>query len=597
MTHRIPTADTARHQPPTGENPAATHQWLILAVIGVAQLMVVLDATIVNIALPSAQADLGFSTENRPWIITAYSLAFGSLLLLGGRLSDMIGRRRTLLIGLLGFAAASALGGAATGFGLLVAARGLQGVFAAILAPAALSTLNVTFVNPKDRSKAFAVYGAIAASGAVVGLLLGGFLTQYLSWRWCLYVNLAFALPAAAGVLAFVAAKEYHRSHTLDIPGVLSASGGLFCLVYGLSNAQTHGWSAPLTVGTLVAGAVLLIAFVGIESRVSEPLLPPRILADRNRVGSYVAIAIAFCAMFAAFLFLTFYLQQNLGYSPLKTGLAFLPLSVGIAMSAGLANGLLVPRVGPRPLVPAGMLAAAGAMFWLSHLTVSSTYTADVLAPLFLLGAGVGMTFIPALDAATAGVATADAGVASAMVNTSQQIGGAVGTAALSTIFVSALKRYLTNHAPPGPEVAAAAGIHGYTVAFQVSCALFLAGMVLTAALLRSGPLPEHADHQDPPVEPPAPDTDPFAVQQGRPRPTMPATTGLAGTRPPSRAAELLAQGFSRDAVSVILDLEYRNTQLEAANRRLTEKLHLATLHRPPGPTTPRPARVLRVRG
>ena len=396
-----------------------------------------------------------------------------------------------------------------------------------------------------------------------------------------------------------MAAKESQRSHTLDVPGVLTASGGLFCLVYGLSNAETDGWKAPLTVGMLLASAVLLIGFVAIEARVTQPLLPLRILADRNRAGSYVAIAVAFCAMFAAFLFLTYYLQQNLGYSPLKTGLAFLPLSAGIAMSAGLANGLLVPRLGPRPLIPFGMLVAAGAMFWLSHLTTSSTYAANVLAPLFLLGAGVGMTFIPALDAATAGVATADAGVASAMVNTSQQIGGAVGTAALSTIFVSALKRYLTNHAPPGPAVQAAAGIHGYTVAFEVSCGLFLAGMVITAVLLRSGRLPEHAEVAREEVEPTAPDTDPLPIQRltrSRPGPdahagSPDATSRADGPRPRHRAADLLARGIDRDAVTMILDLEFRNAQLEATNRRLAEQLQFGMAGPPgPKPLTVRPA-------
>ena len=478
----------------------------VLLIIGLAQLMVVLDTTIVNIALPSAQHALGFGTESRQWIITAYSLAFGSLLLIGGRLSDVVGRRRTLLIGLLGFAAASAVGGAAVGFAMLATARAAQGVFAAILAPAALSTLNVTFRRGRERARAFGVYAAIASGGAAVGLLLGGALTQWLSWRWCLYVNLLFALPAAALVATTLPAIQVAggRLRQLDWPGVVAVSGGLFCVVYGLSNAQTDSWTAALTIGMFAAGAALLAAFAVIEARSDQPLLPLRIVNDRNRAGAYLAIAVAFCSMFAVFLFLTYYLQQTLRYSPLTTGVAFLPFAAGIAASAGLANTKLVPRFGPRPLVPTGMTVAAVGMYWLRHLSESSTYPGGVLGPIVVLGIGVGLTFAPAISTATAAVPEDDAGVASAMVNTSQQIGGAVGTALLSTIFTSALARYASSH-PPGPRLQAAAAIHGYTVAFGVACALFLAGAAATAALLRSGPLATGHDdgnrHQHPDID------------------------------------------------------------------------------------------------
>jgi EmrB/QacA subfamily drug resistance transporter len=558
-----------------------------MAVIGVAQLMVVLDTTIVNIALPSAQTDLGFGNDSRQWIITAYSLAFGGLLLLGGRLSDLLGRRRTLLIGLLGFAAASAVGGAATGFEMLVAARALQGVFAAVLAPAALSTLNITFTGSKERGKAFGIYSAIAASGAVVGLLLGGVLTEWLSWRWCLYVNLIFAVPAAVGVLAFVAAKDTATSRSrLDWPGVLTVSGGLFTLVYGLSNAETHGWDAPLTIAMFVTSAVLLVGFVVIESKVRAPLLPLRILVDRNRAGSYLAIAIAFCAMFSAFLFLTYYLQQDLGYSPVRTGFAFLPFAAGIAVSAGAANTKLVPRFGPRPLIPVGMLAAAGGMFWLAQLTTETTYLGGVIGPLFILGLGVGMSFAPAIAAATTGVDQADAGVASAMVNTSQQIGGAVGTAALSTIFASAVTRYAGSH-QPGADLRAAAAVHGYTVAFSVSCGLFLVGVVLTALLLRSGRL-EHAEEapSDPVAPARAPGPEPGRSSNGDP-PTQRIDVGtptdrmnrVRVPRPAAnpRAAELVDRGINHEGIRLILDLELRNAQLRAQNRYLADNLYLAS--------------------
>jgi EmrB/QacA subfamily drug resistance transporter len=496
----VPT-ELPRPQSHVEAGASGLHLARVLVIIGLAQLMVVLDTTIVNIALPSTQSALGFSTESRQWIVTAYALAFGALLLTGGRLSDIIGRRRTLLVGLLGFAAASAVGGAAVGFGMLVAARAAQGVFAAILAPAALSTLNVTFTAGRERSRAFGIYAAIASGGAVVGLLLGGALTEWLSWRWCLYVNLLFALPAAALVFTSLPAKEIvaARARQLDWPGVLAVSGGLFCLVYGLSNAQTDTWTAPLTISMFVTSAVLLTLFVPIELGASQPLLPLHIVADRNRIGSYLAIALAFCSMFGAFLFLTYYLQQNLRYSPLMTGVAFLPFAAGIAVSAGVSNTQLVPRIGPRPLIPAGMVIAAAGMFWLRHLNESSTYVGGALGPLIVLGLGVGLTFAPAITTATAALPDADAGVGSAMVNTSQQIGGAIGTAVLSTVFTSTLARYIGSH-PHGPQAQSAAAIHGYTVAFSVACGLFLVGAVATAALLRSGRLP--TDHpEDAPAE------------------------------------------------------------------------------------------------
>jgi EmrB/QacA subfamily drug resistance transporter len=536
-----------------------THHGRVLLIIGLAQLMVVLDTTIVNIALPSAQSALGFSTENRQWIVTAYSLAFGALLLIGGRLSDIIGRRRTLLIGLLGFAAASAVGGAAVGFGMLVAARTAQGVFAAVLAPAALSTLNVTFTQGRERSRAFGVYAAIASGGAVVGLLLGGALTEWLSWRWCLYVNLLFALPAAAAVAVTLPAKAVAaaRARQLDWPGVVAVSGGLFCLVYGLSNAQTDSWTAPLTICLFVASATLLVVFVPIELRAAQPLLPLHIVTDRNRTGSYLAIGLAFCSMFGVFLFLTYYLQQTLRYSPLMTGVAFLPFAAGIAVAAGLANTQLVPRLGPRPLIPAGMTVAAWGMYWLHHLNESSTYAGGVLGPIVVLGLGVGLTFAPAIVTATAGVPDDDAGVASAMVNTSQQIGGAVGTAVLSTIFTSALARYLTSH-PAGPQVQPAAAIHGYTVAFAVACGLFLVGAVITAALLRSGPLPVGVTAQRK-AKPPGQQAPPTVKGDKR------RWRGPKGAAPDDEPVDVAA-------------LQRRIAELETENRYLQQVLHIRSV-------------------
>jgi EmrB/QacA subfamily drug resistance transporter len=457
----------------------------VLAVIGLSQLMVVLDTTIVNIALPSAQRSLGFSTDSRQWVVTAYALSFGSLLLVGGRLSDLLGRRRTLLIGLFGFALASALGGAAPNFGLLVAARALQGAFAAILAPAVLSTLNVTFQEGKERARAFGVYAAVAGGGGTLGLVLGGVLTQELSWRWCLYVNVFLVIPALFGVFRFVPASiDQHLSDRsdrgIDIPGVLTGPVGVFALVFGFSNAETHGWSAPLTIIMLAASVVLLSAFIVIESRVTHPLLPLQVLADRHRAGSYISIAIIFSGIFSAFLFISFFLQQNLHFSALRTGLAFLPMSAGLVAAVGAVNARLLPRFGPRPLVPIGMVLAGSSMFWLSQLTPSSTYGADVLGPLILLGMGGGLGFAPLISTATARIQPAIAGVGSAMINTSQQVGGSVGLSILSIVYASAVGRSVAaNHN------LAIASVHGSTVAFAASAGVFAVGAVISALMLR----------------------------------------------------------------------------------------------------------------
>ena len=340
-------------------DPHHDRRWMILFVIGIAQLLVVLDVTIVNIALPSAQQDLGFSDDQRQWIITAYALAFGSLLLLGGRIADLFGRKWTFIAGLIGFAGASALGGAAQSFELLVGARALQGVFAAMLAPAALSLLATTFTEPRERAKAFGIYGAIAGAGGAFGLLLGGFLTEVLDWRWCLYVSILFAVPAAIGGLRLLHHVPAQSRPRLDIPGTLLASSGLFALVFGMSRAESEGWTDPVTLAFLGASAVLLVGFVLLQRRVANPLLPLRVVTDRNRGGSYIAIATAGAGIFGVFLFLTFYLQNTMGMTALETGLAFLPMNVAIIFTATLVNTKLLARTGPRPLIPTGMLVAA----------------------------------------------------------------------------------------------------------------------------------------------------------------------------------------------------------------------------------------------
>jgi EmrB/QacA subfamily drug resistance transporter len=464
------------------------HRWLILALIGLAQLMVVLDATIVNIALPSAQKALGFSNDSRQWIVTAYALSFGSLLLLGGRLGDLFGRKRVFITGLAGFAIASAVGGLAQSFGVLVIARTLQGGFGALLAPAALSLLTTTFTIPSERNKAFGVFGVIAGSGAAVGLVLGGALTEYLNWRWCMYVNLILAVPTAIGALRLLGGETAPAAKPrIDIPGTLTASAGLFGLVFGFSNAETHGWGASLTIAALAAGVALLAAFVAIERRVEHPLLPLRVVAHRGRGGAYLAVAIVGAGMFGVFLFLTYYMQQTLGFSPLKTGLAFLPM-MGVIMPTGaIGQTRLLPRFGARRLVTLGMLLGAAAMLILTGVTPDSGYATHVLPGLLVMGLGLGLVMAPAMSTATLGVDPHDAGVASAMVNTGQQVGGSIGTALLSTLAASASSSFTSSHQPAADLVARAA-VHGYTSAFMWSAGIFAIGALVSRILLPARP-------------------------------------------------------------------------------------------------------------
>jgi EmrB/QacA subfamily drug resistance transporter len=475
------TSNSREH--PMTENPHHARRWAILAILGIAQLMVVLDATIVNIALPSAQKALHFSNDNRQWIVTAYSLAFGSLLLLGGKLSDLFGRKSTFIVGLAGFAIASGIGGASQSFAMLTAARTLQGAFGALLAPAALSLLTTTFTETSERNKAFGVFGAIAGSGASVGLLLGGILTQYLSWRFCMYVNVVFAVIGISGAVALLHNQAPAVKPKIDIPGALTVFGGLFALVYGFNHAETTSWGNPLTVAMLAAGVVLLAVFVAIERRVRNPLLPLRVVRDRNRGASYLSVGLAFAAMFGVFLFLTYYLQQTRGYSPVETGLAFLPLTAVVMVTAITATTRLRGRFGPRALVVVGLLCGAGAMLILTGLGVSSSYVTAILPALVLMGIGLGLVFATSINSATLGVEPSDAGVASATVNASQQIGGSLGTALLSTIAASAATSFLTGGSRPTPALIAQASVHGYTTAFAVSAGIFAVAALIAGVL------------------------------------------------------------------------------------------------------------------
>jgi EmrB/QacA subfamily drug resistance transporter len=486
-----------------GMSPSDPKRWRALAVIAVSQLMIIVDASIVNIALPSAQKDLGISTADRQWVVTAYTLAFGGLLLLGGRIADYQGRKRTFIIGLLGFAGASALGGLAPTAGWLFAARGLQGGFAALMAPAALSLITVTFVEPKERARAFGVFGAISGGGAAIGLIAGGILTEYASWRWCLGVNVPIALVTAAFAVFEVHESRAPGNTKYDLPGAVLSTLGLVTLVYGFTEAakaahpenpadtSVKGWGDATTLTFLAVAAVLLVAFFLWERRAENPLLPMRIITNRNRGGSYLTFLFVGAGLFAMFLFLTYYFQFNLHYSPLKAGFAFLPFSAGIILAAGVVAQLL-PRVGPRPLMIPGLILAIIGMLLLTRIGADTPYWSHVLPAQILMSVGLAGVFIPAASTALIGVGHHDAGVASAVLNSSQQIGGSLGTALLNTVFASTVTAFLVSHVtqPPSPaqiqQTLPAAYIEGYHVAFLwgailLGCALVSALVFVTA--------------------------------------------------------------------------------------------------------------------
>jgi EmrB/QacA subfamily drug resistance transporter len=461
-------------------------RWLALVVIAIAQLMVVLDATIVNIAMPSAQRQLHIDDANRQWILTAYTLAFGGLLLLGGRIADYVGRKRVFLIGLVGFAGASALGGAAQNEGMLFAARALQGAFGALLAPAALSLITVTFTDVKDRARAFGVFGAISGVGAAIGLLLGGVLTQYTSWRWCLFVNIFIAVIAIVLAVPIVKESKAEGNTRYDVPGTLMSSVGIGALVYGFTEAaKQNSWTSTSVLLSFSIAAVLLVGFVILESRISNPLLPLRVVWHRNRGGSFLTSIILGAGMMGMFLFMTYYFQQIQHYTPLKSGISYLPFSGALIVTAGVASGLL-PRVGPRVIMTFGGALATGGMVWLTQLKADSSYAGMILPAFIMLAVGMGCVFVPLGNTSLTGVANHDAGVASAMVNTTQQVGGSLGVALLNTVFTTTILSYGTNHrtSPFSP----AAQVHGYNVAFTVSAVLLGLSTLVTFLLIRNEP-------------------------------------------------------------------------------------------------------------
>jgi EmrB/QacA subfamily drug resistance transporter len=493
---------TAAGGRPAATQPAAgtaaepnPRRWVALAVIAIAQLMVVLDATVVNIALPQAQADLGISDADRQWVLTAYTLTFGGLLLLGGRIADYGGRKRAFVLGIIGFALASALGGAAVNGPMLFAARGLQGAFGALLAPASLALLTVLFTDAKERAKAFGVYGAIAGGGSAVGLVMGGVLTEYANWRWCLLVNIPVAVIAVVAAISLVPESKAHGDTRYDVPGAVLATLGLVSVVYGFTKAATDGWGATQTIGFIVAGVVLLAIFVVVEQSSKNPLLPMRILLDRNRGGTFLASMLFGAGLFGAFLFLTFYLQVVLHYTPLTAGVASLPVTLGVLVAAGVATPL-TPKIGPKPLMVTGSTVAALAMLALTRIGVHTAFGTHVLPAEIILGLGLGLTFVPLANVALVGVPDHDAGAASATLNATQQVGGSLGTALLNTIYTTAITGWVTTHGlvmRPLPTGKVAPGpsdeglVHGYVTAFGWGAGLLAASALIIALMLNVG--------------------------------------------------------------------------------------------------------------
>ncbi|MFB4296718.1 MFS transporter [Actinomadura sp. NTSP31] len=465
-----------------GGEGRAHARWWTLAVVSAAQLLVVLDGTIVNIALPSAQRALGMSDGNRQWAITAYALAFGGLLLIGGRVSSALGHRRTFVIGLVGFAVTSALGGAAVDSLMLFGARALQGAFAAVLAPAGLSLLTATFTEGRERGRAFGAFAAVGAAGSAVGLIAGGLLTEYTSWRWCLFINVPIALLAVLGATLVPADRPIGGRGRLDVAGALLSLAGFAAVVYAFNRAQPLGWGSTEVVALLAGGMMLLAAFVAVEIRAPHPLLPMRVVLHRLRAGAFVAITLMFVAMFGFYLFMSYFTQTVLGYSPVQAGLTLIINALAALAGSMLIAGKLHGRVPPSALIVPGLLTAAAGMLILTRLTAGSSdvFALYLVPALVLTGLGLGCVMPPTAGLATEGMRGHDIGAASAAYNAAQQLGAALGTALLNTLAASAAATYLASHrtAP-----ANAAAVHGYTTALTVAFAILLAAACLTALL------------------------------------------------------------------------------------------------------------------
>lgn len=462
-----------------GEDP---NRWRALAVIGIAQFMIILNVPIVILALSSMQADLRIVDADRQWVVTAYTLAFGSLLLLGGRIADFSGRKRMLILGFVGFALASAVGGLSSRAEMLFAARGLQGAYAAILAPAALSLITVTFTESTERAKAFGVYGALSAAGGGLGLVLGGVFAQAGSWRWCQLVNIPVAVIAILLAVRFVRESRAAGDTRYDIPGAITGTGGLFCLVFGITKAETGGWGGPTTLSFLGASGVLLCVFLCIEARTSHPLLPLKIVLDRNRGGALLSTFFVGLGSSSTSLFVSHFFVAVLQYSPLSSGLLFLPATAVGVISAVIASHML-PRLGPRLVTLIGFVLATVGCGLLLRMSPESTYSSGVLPSLLVLSAGMGLVMVPLAAVSLFGVRSHDAGVASALLNTSQQIGGSIGVALLSTIAASVTTAWVQSHSL---EPAGNALVAGFESAFIWSTALLALGGLASIVLVRT---------------------------------------------------------------------------------------------------------------
>ncbi|MFI0444549.1 MFS transporter [Actinomadura sp. 6N118] len=491
-------ASAQPYRPPStkasGASPGGRHMGLALFVIATAQLMLVLDATITNIALPNIQTDLGVSDANLAWVVNSYALAFGGLLLLGGRAGDLFGRRRMFQVGIVVFIVASLLGGFAPNGALLIAARVLQGAGAALAAPSALALITTTFPEGKPRNQAMGVYAAMSGIGATAGLLLGGILTDVLDWRWVFFVNIPIGLAVLAGTRTLVEAERHPGR--LDVPGAITGTGGLIALIYGITRGGEHGWTGSLTLASFVTAAVLLAAFLLLQARSRAPMMPLHLFKHRNRSGSYATMLFLGAGMFATFYFLTMYMQLILGYSPVKTGFAYLPISVGMGSAAALSSKLIT-HVAPRMIAGPGLLVAAAGMLWFATLEPDSSYAGHLMPAMLVTGLGLGTGFVPMTLGAVSGVQHHETGIASALLNTAQQIGGALGLAVLSTISTSAandklpeaagtLYRALATKDLPLMAKAGEALTHGYTMAFIAAGAMFLTGSAITAIAINT---------------------------------------------------------------------------------------------------------------
>lgn len=481
------------------EEPSA--RWWTLALVATAQLLVVLDGTIVNIALPSADSELGLGEANRHWVITAYLLTFGGLLLIGGRVSSSIGHRRAFVIALIGFAIPSLVGGLAWNAEVLIAARALQGAFAALLAPAALSLLAMTFTDPRETGRAFGVFAAVGAAGSAIGLLLGGALTDVASWRWCLFINVPIAVLIAIGAALIPGVAPAKQSGRIDVLGALFSAGGIAAIVIGISQLDGQQVSVPVVTALIGGGLVLLIAFVFVERAAPNPILPLTILKSSARAGSFISIALMFLAMFGFYLFMSYYMQAQLGYSPLNAGLVLLIHAAAALLGSMVIAGRLLGRVPPATLVVSGLLAAAAGLAVLVFLNAASTNVMAVyLVPAMVLtGLGMGLVITATASMATEGVAVHEIGAASAAYNASQQLGAAIGVALLNTVAVISSAAYRTSGAASGDGDI----IHGYTTALAGSAGVLVAAAILAGILLRHKSLgSEHLAHPEPQTEP-----------------------------------------------------------------------------------------------